>query len=139
MFGSLFDSRLLRSARHERLALALTVGLGLSGGVLTVLQARFLSQAVAQVFLSGATLPTLRPVLIALLLVASARAGAMWGGESAAARVAAGVKTHLRVRLFAHLQALGPAYTHSAASAEGERSGELTNTCLLYTSDAADE
>jgi ATP-binding cassette subfamily C protein CydCD len=130
MFGSLFDSRLMRSARRERLALALTVGLGLSGGVLTVLQARFLSQAVAQVFLSGATLPTLRPVLIALLLVASARAGAMWGGESAAARVAAGVKTHLRVRLFAHLQALGPAYTHSAVGAEGERGGELTNTVV---------
>ena len=130
MFGSLFDSRLLRSARHERLALALTIGLGLSGGILTVLQARYLSQAVAQVFLSGATLPALRPGLIALLLVAIVRAGAMWGGESAAARVAAGVKSQLRVRLFAHLQALGPAYTHSAASAEGERSGELTNTMV---------
>ena len=130
MFGNLFDSRLWRSARRERVALALTIGLGLAGGILTVLQAHYLSQAVAQVFLSGASLPALRPGLIALLIIAIFRAAAVWGGESAAARVAAGVKTHLRVRLFAHLQALGPAYTHSAASAEGERSGELTNTAI---------
>ena len=109
---------------------ALTIGLGLAGGILTVLQAHYLSQAVAEVFLSGASLPALRPGLIALLIIAIFRAAAVWGGESAAARVAAGVKTHLRVRLFAHLQALGPAYTHSAASAEGERSGELTNTAI---------
>ncbi len=130
MFRGFFDTRLLRSAARARLPLALTVGLGFAGGILTVLQARFLSQAVAQVFLSGATLQVLRPGLIALLLLAFGRAGVLWGGESAAARVAAGVKTDLRARLFAHLLTLGPAYTRSASNAEGERSGELTNTLI---------
>jgi ATP-binding cassette subfamily C protein CydD len=87
MFGSLFDSRLLRSARRERLALALTIGLGLSGGILTVLQ--------APTCLSGSR-----------------------GQESAAGPP------------FCPPAGIGLGLTHSAASAEGERSGELTNAVV---------
>jgi ATP-binding cassette, subfamily C, bacterial CydCD len=120
----LFDRRLLREAGQARWGLGLAVGLGALGGVLTVLQARALSQAVDQLFLGRASLAGIRPLLAALLILALARAAAIWGGETAAGSAAARVKTGLRERLLGHLMALGPTY------ARGERTGELTNTAI---------
>jgi ATP-binding cassette subfamily C protein CydCD len=120
----LFDRRLLGEARRARFGLALTVGLGALGGVLAVLQARALSRAVGQVFLGGQTLAGIRPLLGALLILAVARAAAIWGSEAAAGDVAARVKISLRERLFGRLLGLGPAY------ARGERTGELANTAM---------
>ncbi len=119
------DKRLLRqvsAARATQLALALTVGLGLLAGVLLVMQARFLSRVVTQVFLAGQGLPDVQPWLLALLALALARSVLIWGSEVAANQVAGRVKTDLRERLVAHLMELGPSY------ASGERTGELTNT-----------
>jgi len=121
---NLFDTRLLRQARPVWVWLALTVALGLGGGIVTVLQARYLSRAVNAVFLAGQSLADVSPWLIILLALVVARAAALWGGELAAHRVAARVKTALRERLFAHLLDLGPDY------ARGERTGELTNTVV---------
>jgi ATP-binding cassette subfamily C protein CydCD len=118
----LFDRRLLGEARRARFGLALTVSLGALGGVLAVLQARALSRAVGQVFLGGQTLAGIRPLLGALLILAVARAAAIWGSEAAAGDVAARVKTSLHERLFGCLLEMGPAY------ARGERTGELANT-----------
>jgi ATP-binding cassette subfamily C protein CydD len=118
------DRRLLHQAQRARLALALTVGLGVLGGVVIVAQARFLSRVVSQVFLEGRGLQQVQPLLLALLVLALARAVLTWGGEVAAHRVAVQVKSRLRERLTAHLLALGPAY------AWGERSGELANTVV---------
>ncbi len=108
-----------RGARRE---LFLTVGLGLAGGVLLILQARCLSRTVSDVFLHGAVLDAVLPFLLALLALALARAGLTWGMQTAAGRLAACVKTDLRERLSAHLLALGPAFSW------GERTGELCNT-----------
>jgi ATP-binding cassette subfamily C protein CydD len=118
------DKRLVRETKNARAALLLTIGLGWGAGVATVLQAQYLSRIVSRVFLAGWTLAEAQPLLIALLLVALARAALLWGSEVAAFQVAGRVKTELRERLFAHLMALGPAYTR------GERSGELTNTLV---------
>jgi ATP-binding cassette subfamily C protein CydD len=118
------DERLLHQARSVRLHLALTVGLGLLGGVLMVWQARYLSRVVNRVFLEGQSLSDVQALMLALLILALARAGVIWGGEVAANRVAGQVKADLRERLFAHLMALGPVY------ARGERSGELVNTAV---------
>jgi ATP-binding cassette subfamily C protein CydD len=118
------DRRLLAQARATRLALALSVGLGLLGGVTIVGQAFLLSRVVSQVFLQGAGLADVQPLLFALLALALVRAALTWGSEVAAARVAIRVKGGLRRRLDAHLLALGPAYAH------GERSGELATTAV---------
>ena len=118
------DRRLLRLARSVRAGLALTVGLGLAGGALLVVQARVLSRAISDVFLGGRTLDDVTPLLLALAGIGLLRAGMVWGGRVAAQGVAGRVKGDLRGRLFAHLLALGPAYTQS------ERSGELTHTLL---------
>ncbi len=118
------DKRLVRETKNARAALLSTVGLGWGAGVATVLQAQYLSRIVSSVFLGGWTLAEAQPLLIALLLVALARAALLWGSEVAAFQVAGRVKKELRERLFAHMMALGPAYTR------GERSGELTNTLV---------
>ncbi len=116
------DPRLLQLARSARLWLALTVGLGVLGGALLVAQAWLLSRAIGDVFLGGRSLQDVAPLLAGMALVALGRAGAAWLGAVAGERVAGRVKQELRERLFAHLLALGPAYS------TGERSGELATT-----------
>ncbi len=108
--------------RVGRGGLLLTVGLGLAAGLLVIAQAYLLSRVINNVFLQGAALGTITPLLLMLLAVGAARAAALWAGEMAAQAVAERVKTDLRDRLHAHLLALGPAY------ARGERGGEWVNT-----------
>jgi ATP-binding cassette subfamily C protein CydD len=118
------DKRLLRLVRSVRVWLALSVALGVLAGALLVLQARFLSRTINDVFLGGAALADVAPLLLALAAIALVRAGAVWGERIAAHHVAGRIKQTLRERLYAHLLALGPAYT------QGERSGELTTTIM---------
>ncbi len=118
------DKRLLQQLRAARVFLVLTIILGFGVGVLTIVQARALSQIIAQVFLQHATLDGVWGLLLGLLALIAARAAFAWGSEVAAFRIAARVKTDLRERVFDHLLALGPTY------ARGERTGELTNTLV---------
>ncbi|MBN1563876.1 MAG: thiol reductant ABC exporter subunit CydD [Anaerolineae bacterium] len=118
------DSRLLTQLRPVRLLLALAIGGGTLAGLLLVGQAYALSQIVSRVFLDGQTLQDVRELLIALVIIAVLRAAALYVSEIAAQTVAGRIKADLRERLFAHLIALGPAYTR------GERSGELANTAV---------
>lgn len=118
------DRRLLSLLRGEHSRLALTVGLGVLGGALLVLQACVLSRAIAGVFLGGQTLAEVTPLLLALAGLALARAGTAWLSASAADALAGRIKQALRSALYSHLLALGPAYTG------GERSGELVAVAL---------
>ncbi len=118
------DRRLLQQLHAARAFLALTILLGFVIGILTIAQARTLSQIIAQVFLLHATLDDVWGLILALLAIIVARAGLSWGSEVAAFQIAARVKTDLRERIFSHLIALGPAYVR------GERTGELTNTVV---------
>ncbi len=118
------DRRLLSLLRGEHSRLALTVGLGVLGGTLLVLQARVLSRAIAGVFLGGRTLVEVTPLLLALAGLALARAGTAWLSASAADALAGRIKQALRSALYGQLLALGPAYTG------GERSGELVAVAL---------
>ena len=118
------DRRLLAQAWGARLALILTVGLGLLAGVVIVGQARVVSRVVSRVFLDGQALGQLSFLLGAFLLLSLVRAALTWGSDVAASRVASRVKGELRQRLAAHLVELGPAYVR------GERSGELSNTLV---------
>jgi ATP-binding cassette subfamily C protein CydD len=115
-----FDKRLLRQTGNVRAYLGITVGLGLLGAILIILQAQFLSQIIDSVFLKnnngGLTWPLL--VLLGIILL---RAGLAWGSEVSASRAAGRVKGRLREGLFSHLLKLGPNYVR------GQRSGELSN------------
>ncbi len=118
------DPRIGPPLRRARLWLTLTLALGVGRGALIVLQALVLSRAIARVFVFGGALADVAMEMQALLAIFLARAIVSWAGEIAAFRVAAGVKSELRDRLFRHIQTLGPAYV------KGERTGELIHTLV---------
>ncbi len=97
---------------------------GVAGGWLTLLQARRLSQIVAEVFLNGQTLAGVSTSLRWLLLIILLRAGVAFAGELAAGAAALKVKANLREMLLRRLFELGPAYTQE------EHSGELVTTVV---------
>lgn len=119
-----FDKRLWWMVRAVRAQFFLSVALALLAGIMLMAQAYALSQAIDRVYLKGADLDAILPLLAALLVIALARAGFLWGSTVFSKAVAVRVKAELRERLYTHLAALGPAYTR------GERSGELSNTAV---------
>jgi len=112
--------QLLRLARDTRFNLTLTVLSGFLAGTLTIWQAWLLSSTVDSVFLRGQTLAQMTGWLRWLLAIIAMRGLLAWVNEVSANAVAVHVKTNLRERLYAHIQALGPAYT------QRERTGDLT-------------
>jgi ATP-binding cassette subfamily C protein CydD len=112
------DPRLLRHASAARGFLVVTVGLGLLATALILAQAGLLAHALAGAA-RGAGGPALTGTLLALLIVVAARAAAAYGGEVAALRAAAAVKSQLRRALTAHALRLGPAWLG------GQQPGEI--------------
>ena len=110
------DPRLLRYARPARAYLAITVALGVALAALIVAQATLLAYGITAVFLHGASVAELTPVLGWLAAVVAGRCFVAWAQEVAAARSAAGVKSELRRRVLARLAALGP--DHPARTGE---------------------
>jgi len=113
------DRRLLRQAGAARGYLAVAVVLGLAVTGLVLAQAGLLARALAGAA-PGVGPAALWPVLAALLAVMLARAAASYGGEAAALRASAAVKSQLRRRLAAQVLRLGPAWLGS------QRPGEIT-------------
>lgn len=120
----MFSRRLLALARSSGLALTLTILLGWTGGLLTMLQAWTLASIVNDVFLNGLTRAALAMPLGVLLAVVTVKALTIWGAEVSANIVAQRVKSDLRERLLTHLTALGPSFT------QGERTGELATAAV---------
>jgi ATP-binding cassette subfamily C protein CydD len=104
--------------------LKLTVGLGLGGGVLIILQAWLLARIIDAVVFADAGLAAVQPWLWPLLAIFLLRAGAVWGAEQTAYQAAAAVKLALRDRVVRHMQALGPAWL------AGQRSGALSEDLI---------
>ena len=113
------DPRLLRHARAARRYLALAVGLGIAAAGLILAQAGLLAHALAGA--AASALPAALPgTLLALLGVVAARAAVTYGGEVAALRAAAAVKSQLRRALAARTVGLGPSWLG------GQQAGEIT-------------
>jgi thiol reductant ABC exporter CydD subunit len=96
-----------------------TVGLGAAGTALILLQAGLLATALAGAA-RGIGIGALAGTLAWLGVVLAGRAAAAAGGEAAALRAAADVKSGLRRRLSAHVLRLGPAWLG------GQQAGEIT-------------
>ena len=112
------DPRLLRHARAARSQLIVTLLLGLAVTGLIVIQAALLAHVLAGAALGTGT-RALAGTLLLLLGVVLARAAAAYGGEAAALRAAARVKSQLRRQLIGHCLRLAP------ASPDGQRPGEV--------------
>ena len=113
------NPRLLRHAAAARGYLILTVGLGLATTALILAQAGLLARALSAPA-AGIGVAALGATLGVLLAVLAARAVTAYGGELAALRAAAAVKSQLRRKLTAHVLRLGPAWLG------GQRTGEIT-------------
>jgi ATP-binding cassette, subfamily C, bacterial CydD len=113
------DRRLVRYAGAARAHLMVTLVLGLAGTGLILAQAGLLARALA-VAARGDVAAALSGTLVALLVVVAARAAVSYGGEVAALRAAATVKSQLRQALTARSLQLGPAWLG------GQRAGEIT-------------
>src|SRR5690348_3726975 len=103
------DPRLLRHARSARSYLIVTVLLGLAMTGLILAQAALLAHGLAAAA-RGTGAAALAGTLVLLLGVVVARGGAAYGGEAAALRAAARIKSELRRRLTGHCLRLGPAW-----------------------------
>ena len=118
-------TRIIPPRARSRRGLALTVCLGTLAGLLVVVQAWFLSSAIAAAFLGGADLMAVGPFLLGITGAAALRAAAAWGQEVLAQRFSGTVRLAVRDRLLRRLLALGPRF------ASGERAGELANTLVV--------
>ena len=103
------DPRLLRHARAARGYLVTTVLLGLLIAGLVVAQAALLAHLLSSAAFGSGTSVLALPLAL-LLGVVLARAAAAYGGELAALRAAARIKSQLRRELIAHSFRLGPAW-----------------------------
>jgi len=103
------DPRLLRHARAARGYLVAAVLLGLAVTGLILAQAALLAHALATAA-RGTGASALAGTLALLLAVVAARGAAAYGGEAAALRAAARVKSQLRRKLTAHCLRLGPTW-----------------------------
>ena len=113
---------LIRQSEKERSSLVITLLLSLAGVVLMIVQAGGISRVIADVFLGGADLGDVKPILVMLAVVIILRGAVVWGGEVSSASLAVKVKKNLRDLTLKKLFRLGPAYL------EGEASGELTSS-----------
>ena len=118
------NSRLLNLARKSRPWLILTISLGFFSGLLTIFQARAISQIVSKVFLDSQDLFNVMELLQLTLVLFTTRAILAWGSSIGAKTIAVQVKSRVRKLLLNKLEELGPAYL------QGEQSGEISNTVV---------
>ena len=114
--------QLFQQVTSAKKLLVVSVGLGLAGGVLIIVQAIYLARITEQAFLHGKGWAFLQPAFMMLLLWIGLRALIHTIGEVTATKMASSIKNDLRKRLIRHLTDLGPQYT------KGERTGELVGT-----------
>ncbi len=118
------DQRLMQEGRRTRGTLYFGIGLGLTAGLLIILQAFILAHIVNGVSFHGLSLRTVMPLLWAMLGLFVLRAGLSWAGELVAFRASARIKTYLREQLLGHLLKLGP------VAISGERSADIASTMI---------
>jgi ATP-binding cassette subfamily C protein CydD len=118
------EARLLGRVPGARSWLAAGIACGFGAAIVVIAQAWLVSVAVADVFLGGAGLATVAPLLIAVVLLALLRAPLLLAGDAFAQEASSRVRGRLRADLTGHLLALGPAYTSR------ERTGELAGVAL---------
>jgi thiol reductant ABC exporter CydD subunit len=114
-------ARLLALEPSARAYLRAATACGFVAALLVVPFAFLLAATVARVFLGGADLAAVAPFLVAISLLAVARAAFIWAAEVLGQRASSSLRGTLRDALTDRLQRLGPTF------ASGERTGELVS------------
>ncbi len=117
---------LFKRAFAARTWIMLAVALGLSSGLLLIVQARFLARIVHGAFIGNQGTDALWPLFAILAGVISLRSVLGWARESAGFYAGASIRQALREELLEHIVSLGPGYTSRQSS------GALTSTVLEH-------
>ncbi len=104
----------------------LSVGLGLSGGVLLIFQARFLSRIVHGAFMENLAIDVLEPYFYMLVGIIVLRSLLGWTRSVCGFYAGAKIRQEVRMALLEHIFSLGPSYTSRQST------GALTSTALEH-------
>ncbi len=102
----------------------ITLLIGLSVAIFTVLQAFYLSKIIDLVFLKNQTLSDISKYLVIVGVVSVIKPLLNWLEKSKSNSIASSIKEELRNKLITHIFNLGPNYLKS------EKTGEIQNTIL---------
>ena len=122
--GKVLNGWLRSHVGQVRRPLSAAVAVGALGGLLLILQAWLLALTVNAVAIQGHDLAYVWPWLVGLLGVFAVRAVVAALSEATAFEAAARVKLDVRRQVYAHLEALGPAWSRQ------QRTGDLANTLI---------
>jgi ATP-binding cassette, subfamily C, bacterial CydD len=117
---------LFRRIGTARAWILLSVGLGLSGGVLLIFQARFLSRILHGAFMENRSIDMLMPLFSLLVGIIISRSLLGWAREICGFHAGAHIRQEVRMALLEHIFSLGPAYTNRQST------GALTSTVLEH-------
>lgn len=115
---------LLRRARTARLWIALSLALGVAGGLLLIVQAALIARIIQAVLIDGLSRSDLNRHFVCFALVVAGRAVLAWGRELSGFQAGARVRAEVRLDLIDHMAAAGPAFTRR------RRTGAIASSVL---------
>jgi len=115
---------LFKRVGRARIWILISVGLGLSSGILLIAQAGFLSRIVHEAFMEKRSTDQLWPLFAALVAVIILRAALGWAREVSGFYAGSGIRQEIRLELLTHIVSLGPSYTSTQST------GALTSTVM---------
>jgi ATP-binding cassette subfamily C protein CydD len=115
---------LFRRSGAARNWILIAIGLGLTSGILLIVQARLLSLTVHNAFIEKVAADRMWPLFIAMAAVILIRAVLGWAREVCGFKAGATIRQQIRVALMRHIIALGPAYTGNQST------GALASTVM---------
>lgn len=118
------DKRLMQQLNKHRQQFTFLVGLGVSGGVLVVLQADYMAKIINGVFLDGLNLAEVMDWLGFLFVIMVFRSLVVWFIEVVAHSLSAYIKTDIRQSMLKCILDLGPVY------ASRQETGEMVNVFI---------
>jgi ATP-binding cassette subfamily C protein CydD len=115
---------LFKRVSQARTWILISIGLGLSSGILLIAQARFLSLIVHDAFIEKRSINQLGPLFAGLAAFITLRAALGWAREASGFYAGARIRQTIRLELLAHMVSLGPSFTSNQST------GALTSAVI---------
>ena len=117
---------LFKRSGAARTWILLSVGLGLSGGVLLIFQARFIARIIDGAFMENRAVGMLQPLFYLLGGIIILRSLLAWARGVCGFHAGAKIRQEVRLALLEHIFSLGPSYTSRQST------GALASTALEH-------